>query len=93
VRSVTITDTTLEALLGRKELVAAIPMLATLALQVRPKSDCCGRSSGRRQGLQQAKQRLMGLPAGQRAILRQALNADELVVYVPSSRGSTRVVI
>jgi hypothetical protein len=92
-RSVTITEHTLEGLMARKDVVGAVPMLRTLAKQSKPKTDCCGRSSSRRQGLRQARTRLVGLPQNQKDYLKKVLNADELVVFIPSKGGSRKVVL
>jgi hypothetical protein len=56
--------------MARKDVVGAVPMLRTLAKQSKPKTDCCGRSSSRRQGLRQARTRLVGLPQNQKDYLK-----------------------
>lgn len=91
-RSVTITEHTLATLAARPELVKQIPALRLLVSDGKVK-DCCARSSGRRQAMYQVRQRLLGLPVSQRAALRAALGADELVVYVAGPGSGRRVVL
>jgi hypothetical protein len=90
-KSITITEHTLKLLASRPDLVKHIPALAGAA--VKPANKCCNRSSGYRQTLNQLKNRLVGLPAAQKALLRRALGADELVIFVATQTGSRRVVL
>jgi hypothetical protein len=87
-KSLTITEHTLTWLAAQPAVVAAVPALQPLAPRPAARQSCCGRGSDHRAVMRQVKQRLVGLPADQRALLKKALQADELVVYLP-----TRVVL